>query len=270
MMDPHVPAGRVPGPAESESDVRQRSSMIHNPTDRALVTLALAAFLGASILVLPIAEYPHVLGRFAATALVTWIVAPRLPFEGPLGLEVLLVTFCAIGILVFPTTPVYGGRGGSDALLSLVGAQVIVLLWTCLRWGQRPAPRQGVRHSLREALFFGCLMAAGLSLIATIPIGLVALSSWQEARILFWVYPAYFGGGAAAALMFWLLQDIRHSASGRYVIGVVCGFFVYIAVAPIVAVLRDEPMLSGTMLLVGYVCGAVVGSAISVSWETAI
>jgi hypothetical protein len=242
--------------------------VIVTTTDRICVAVGLLGVVVAAIAFLPPSEYARAFSTTGAAWFLAFLIAPRLPFDGPLGLEIIFVTFAAIMIIMYPTFPASGGRGGSATAVAAAGVQITVLFWAALRW--RPLLRRPRERVLfRDAVQFGLFGAAFFSVIATIPILIAVVSDWNEGRVLLWTYPAYFGGALSATAIFWVLQGLRETATGRYILGLACGSVVYLAVAPIVAALRAEP-LGPAMWIVGYMCGAVIGPAISLSWEGAI
>jgi hypothetical protein len=117
--------------------------------------------------------------------------------------------------------------------------------------------------SLRSAWTFAIIAATGISLVATIPIVFRLLSSDSLGFGLLWVYVGYYVGLMAAATLYWLLQGIAHLATGRYLIGVLGGTCLYLAVSPVFAMSKGEPFLSAKMLVVAAIAGGLVGPAVA-------
>jgi hypothetical protein len=114
---------------------------------------------------------------------------------------------------------------------------------------------------------FAFLFAVIISAIATIPIVLGFVAGEPDAPLLLWAYPLYLVGHLSAAFVYWLLQRLGRSATGRYAIGFLCGTCVYLSVTPLVMLLRNEPLEWQDMLIVAYGCGTLVGGPVSLSWE---
>jgi MFS family permease len=63
--------------------------------------------------------------------------------------------------------------------------------------------------------------------------------------------------------VYWSLQGFARLAAGRYLIGVLGGFCLYGAVAPIVMIFNNEPMDIRMMSAVAAVCGFLVGPPVA-------
>jgi len=212
---------------------------------------------------LPTAEYPRALGLATAVfaAVAAW--AHRLGRRGGPPVGVFAVAVSTGVFLVMPTFPAMGGTTVRAVPLGFLGMQAAALLWAALTWPpQRPARE---RTSLRSAWTVGAIMATVLSAIATIPIGIGLLTRDAELPGLLLVYPAYYIGLLAAATCYWLLQRVAHLATGRYFIGALGGTCVYLAVWPVVALLKGEPMMSPVMLAVSTIPGGLVGPTVALS-----
>ncbi len=224
---------------------------------------AVALYVVLALLLLPASEYTRALGAAALVFGGVATMAGRLG-RGPLpGMSVLAVAFVATAVLVMPTFPAMGGAVRAATPVGFVGVQAAVLLWAALRWTPRTAPRE--RTQLRKALRVGALAACGLSAIATVGILLAFGREGRRAAPLLLVYPAYFAGMLGAAAVFWALQCVAHLEAGRYAIGVLGGSFLYGAVAPIVALIRREPLVLSDMSMIALVCASDVGPAVALN-----
>ena len=230
-------------------------------TDTRVAAGAVALYILLVLFLLPVSEYGRALG--AATLVFGGVIAFAARVgRGPLpGMSVLAVAFVATAVLAMPTFPAMGGTVRAAVPIGFLGVQAAVLLWGALRWAPRPPPPNPTR--LRTAWGVGAAIAAGLSVIATIPVLLSLDNDGRAALPLLFVYPAYFAGMLGAATVFWALQRLSHLAVGRYLIGVLGGCFLYGAIAPIVALTRAEPMELNTMSIITLLCASYVGPAVT-------
>lgn len=231
--------------------------------DTVLASLAIAAFVLVVLTLLPPSDFLRMFAGagilIAGVALVAWGTR----HSPPASSSVLIVSFLGIAVLVMPGFRAMGGRNGLALPIGFFGSQGISLLWATLVW--RPASRSRSRVSLRDTLRFALFGAVGLSVIASIPIVLMLLSNPTKTRPYLLVYPAYFLGALAAALIYWLFRKIAHRPIGQYVIGALGGTCMYTAVAPIVFLSKGEPVRVGELLSLGLVCGFLVGPPVALS-----
>jgi hypothetical protein len=177
------------------------------------------------------------------------------------GMSVLAVGFIAFAILVMPTLPAMGGRVLRAIPIGFIGVQAAILLWAVLQWPYTLPARSHV--SLVTALQYGLFMAGGISLVATLPIVLTLFFNTRAPKAILVVYPAYFVGFLAAAVVYWSLQRIAYLAVGRYLIGVLGGTCVYGAVAPVVFLSRTEPIAFPVLIAIAAIAGGFVGPALA-------
>jgi hypothetical protein len=234
-------------------------------TDLRIAVGGIIAYFALTLLLLPASEYLRALGG-AALVFGTIVVAARALGRGQVpGLSVLGVAFAAGAILVMPTLPAMGGTVMRAIPLGFFGMQVAALLWAALRWRPRRPSRQ--RTPLGTALKVGALAAVGLSLVATVPIGIGLLSGKAGGPAITLVYVGYFAGLLGAATIYWLLQAAAHLATGRYLIGALGGICLYGAVAPVVSIMDGKSMSPGEMLLIAAIAGGLVGPAVALQLE---
>lgn len=179
------------------------------------------------------------------------------------AMTILLVQLAAAALLVMPSFPAMGGRHPAAVVIGFLGTQVAGLLWVTHRWA--PGARTPNR-SLASVVGFALLVFLGISVIASIPIGLILLLDAREWLPVLLVYPAYLAGALGAGAIYWVLQGIGHRPSGRYLLGVLGGFCVYFAVGPVVAILDGEPMDPVPLVVIGVVAGCLVGPAVAFGW----
>lgn len=231
-------------------------------TDTRVALAAIAAYFALSLALLPTTEYARALGLatiiFACIAgLARWLG------RGYVGLSFLVVAFATGALLAMPTFPAMGGTGGRASVLAFLGMQAAALLWAALRWP--PHEPRATRTSLGASLRFAALMATGFSAIASIPLGLMLLSGQGPGPVMLLVYPAYFAGFAAAAICFWLVRRIAHLATGRYLVGILGGTCVYLAVSPVVALAERTKVFSLDSLGIALIAGGIVGPAVALN-----
>lgn len=183
--------------------------------------------------------------------------------------SVLVVAFGTGAIITFPTFPAIGGSVPQAVPLGFAAIPVATLLWGSLRWRPRHPPQRHVR--LRTALIVGAFLATAFSGVATIPVLLILIGGIldhapRNAAILL-VCVAYYVGFLGAGWLFWLLQRIRHLATGRCLIGTLCGICVYGAVTPIVALFDGRPMSVSEGLICAAIAGGIVGPAVGLTEE---
>lgn len=231
--------------------------------DAGIAASIAALYLALSVALLPPAEYPRALGSgvlvFAAVVGMARILGRgRLPW-----MSVLAVSFVAVAVLAVPTFPAMGGTAAAAPAVGFVGSVAATILWAALRWEPRhPSPPV----PLRVPLLFGVGMAAVLSVIATIPIGLGYLSGEFTSPGVLLVYPAYLAGFTGAALAYWLLQRVSHLATGLYLIGFLGGVSLYGAVAPVAKLFDADPLDLGRMVLIAVIAGALVGPPLALGF----
>lgn len=229
--------------------------------DQALACVALITYAVVVLSVLPAETYPLMLGG-AAVLVGVALLADRVWGSRPThGSSLMGVSFLSLAVLAVPNFPAMGGEHREAAAVGFFGSQALALLWLSLRWSPwRVQPRV----SLSRCLGIGLLGAVGLSVIATVPLLLVALSGAEGLSRLLWVYPAYLGGSLTAALTYWGLQSVAHRPVGRYVIGATAGLCLYLSMAPVVAVVRPEARDVSVMLTIGTIAGLLVGPPVAV------
>lgn len=230
-------------------------------TDTRIAGGLAALYLVLSAVLLPFGAYPLALGGgFAVFVIVVGIA--RTVGRGKIhGLSVIAVAVVSAVVLLLPAFAV---RRAAAVPLAVLGVQAAVILWAAHRWTPRAPPETST--PLREVWTFGLFAGAGLSAIATIPIVIGFLADGGRAAPILLVYPGYFAGTLSAATVYWLLQRVAHLAVGRYLIGVLGGFCVYGAMAPIVLLLKGEPVDLGMMLFLASVPGSLVGPAVALDF----
>ena len=239
----------------------KRPSMVRTDTRVAVAVVGFYFILAAALL--PRSEYARALGLSAVTFAAVALVADRLG-RGPIpGLSLMAVAFAAAAVLWVPTFPAMGGTSRQAVPVGFLGMQAAAILYAALRW-QAPAQAPS-KTSLRSAWTFGIIAATGISVVATIPIVLGVLSPGPFDLRFLWVYAGYYAGLLAAATCYWLLQRIAHLATGRYLIGVLGGTSLYLAVSPVFAMSNGEPLLSAKTLIVAAIAGGLVGPAVALS-----
>jgi hypothetical protein len=240
--------------------VNSTTSNLDTAISRTLAT----GYLAAGFWLLPKHEWLRAIGLAALIILLASLLTDRLGRGAMARFEPFVVTVASLALLAFPTFPAEGGEGGRSTLYGGVGAQVVVLLWAAGRWC---SPGRAVQpSSLGRVLTFAFAAALFISLVATVPILIVAFSGDPRAHHIWGTYVGYFAGAACAGLIYWLMQGVSHLATGRYAIGILAGTCVYGAVAPIVFAIRGDPFVMREALIMAYVCGAVVGGSVALAW----
>ncbi len=226
--------------------------------ERVLFTAAAIAYVAAVCSLLPADAWPRTLLSALAVFGGLATAARLIPREKPQGFSILIAQFAAAAVLLVPTFPAMGGPGGRASLLAGGGVILAGAFWASLRFEGLLEQRK--HHvSLGTALKAGGVFALGLSAMATIPLVIAFFSDARSAAKLSLVYPAYFAGGAGAALSYWLLQRVEHRPWGLYLIGVMAGFCLYAAVGPVVAIFDGEPIVLADIASIGFACGCLVG-----------
>ncbi len=223
----------------------------------ALYCVLVAALLPAELYLRTLGGGLLVFGIVAAAA--HWVGHRGVP-----GMSVLIVGIAAGALLWMPTFPAMGGKSRAAIYLGFLGMQAAMLLWVALTWS--PPLRRSPHRSLLSAYRWALLMALGLSVIATVGVGLGVAVGGPRARAMLLVYPAYFAGALAAATLYWLLQRITDLGTGRYLLGMLGGTCVYGAVAPIVSLTDGDRFRLGPMAATAIVCGSLVGPAVAVGF----
>jgi hypothetical protein len=244
----------------------KRGPRVHGPeaeplairTDGTIALSVAAVYLLLALTLLPPGEYPRAVG-VALLIFGLVIGAARLLGRGHVpGFSVLGIAMASAAVLAAPAFPALGGTVPAAVPIGFLGSQAATLLWVALRWQPGPpAPPMKLLH----AWGFGLGAAALLSVVATIPIVLAAVTEGPSPVLL--VYAGYFVGFLGAATLYWLLQRVAHLATGLYLIGMLPGTCVYGAIAPVVSMVEAEPMLPLEMLMIGVVAGAFVGPAVA-------
>ena len=235
----------------------------HIKADVRFASLAIFAYAVLVLTVLPSSDFPRMLGTAAVLVTAVALVARGTHDAPPPSFSVLIVSFVGAATLVMPGFQAMGGRNGPPLPIGFLGSQAVSLLWATLIWRETSRPRS--RVNLRDALRFALFGAVGLSVIASIPIALMLLSDPSKSRPYLLVYPAYFLGAFAAAIVYWLFRRIAHRPLGQYIIGGLGGTFMYTAVAPIVYLSKGEAIRPGELLGLGIVCGFLVGPPVALS-----
>lgn len=229
--------------------------------DVRIAVFTVVAYFVLALGVLPPAEYLRALGVGAAVFTGVSLIAV---WQGPgpiNGMNLLLIAFSAGAILVMPTLPAMGGTSRAAIPIGFLGMQVATLLWSSLRW--RSIRRRPSKFSAREAWKAGLAMATVLSAIATLPIVAMTMSRDSPGPALLLIYVGYYVGFLSAATIYWLLQRMTHLATGRYLVGVLGGFCVYLAVWPVVALTKHEPLFQLQALGMAFIAGGLVGPAVA-------
>lgn len=235
--------------------------MVRSDVDSRVAISVAALYLVLSAVLLPLRAYPHALGVGTAVFAVVVVIARTVGRGKIHGMSVFAV---AVGSAVVLVVPAFSARRAAAVPLAVLGVQAAVLLWAAGRWNPRPPADE--RTPLREAWVTGALAGTGLSAIATIPIAIGFLTDGLSAAPMLLVYPGYFAGTLSAATVYWLLQRVTHLAVGRYLIGVLAGFCVYAAMAPIVLLLKEEPIDIWLMVLLASIPGSIVGPALALEF----
>lgn len=234
--------------------------------DKMVAWGAVGVYFAGAILLLSPYQY---LRAILAMALLfgTLVVIARILEEDPMtGMGVLVVAIISGAILLVPEFPAMGGHSRNGLITGAFGPEAAVLLWAAYRWNGDQATR-GDPTPLGTCLLWGAGMAVFLSLVASIPIGLAVLGKVEGWKAMLMVYPGYFLGFMAAALVYWSLQSISHHSTGRYLIGVLCGICIYGAVGPIVELFDREAITAGESVVAAVVCGFLVGPAVALGWD---
>jgi len=234
---------------------------VHSDLDSRVAISVAALYLVLVAVLLPFRAYPHALGVGLAVFVVVVGIARSVGRGKINGFSVFGV---AVGSAVVLVVPAFAARHAAAVPLAVLGVQAAVLLWATGRWSPR-APANG-RTPLRQAWAAGVFFATGLSAIATIPIVIGFLADGSSAAPILLVYPGYFAGALSAATVYWLLQRVAHLAVGRYLIGVLGGFCVYGAVAPVVLLLKGEPLDLKMMVIVASIAGSLLGPALALEF----
>jgi hypothetical protein len=234
-----------------------------NKIDQIAAQVGVLLYLACAVFLLPPSEYFHAVG---GGLLVFSAVVALSQFKGrgwlPGG-SVLVVGFAATAILVMPTLPAMGGTERRAIPIGFLGVQATILLWACMQWPYLRRPKDHV--SLATALKYGFLFAAGLSVVASLPILLTLMSDAPSPRAILLTYPAYFAGFVSAAIIYWSLQRIAHLAFGRYLIGILGGMCVYGAVGPVVFLFQNEKIDIPMLVAIAAIAGGFVGPALALN-----
>ena len=233
--------------------------------DRAVAVTATAIYAVAVVALLPSERFVHMLGGGALFFGSVAALAYRLRTRTPAGFSILLVSFAGAAILLVPNFPAMGGQHPGGISVGFLGSQAGALLWISQRWEAEPNARQ--RASLAASLLVAVLSAIGISLVASVPIGLGVLSGREGSLTMLWVYPAYFVGALASGMLYWLLQGIAHRPVGRYLIGALAGFCVYAAIGPVVSIVQEQPLTLREIATMGVVAGCLVGPPVAMAWS---
>jgi hypothetical protein len=136
--------------------------------------------------------------------------------------------------------------------------------------------RESRREQVLRNVFVGLAIAAGFSVLATIPILVGAIRSANVLSLL-WVYPFYFAAGAAGGAIVGLLAPIQHRYLGRLLTAYLVVYLVYggatVAFWPLLSADRGArgpslvSMLGAWTVIALFV--APVYERISRSWRTA-
>ena len=236
-------------------------------TDRWVAVSAVGAYFALTWACLPPSQYLRGLGGaalvFGAVALVAQVLG-RGPVPAP---SMLAVAVAAGAVLVFPTFSLVGAGAARAITFGFAGMEIAMLLWAVLRWRPRHRPHHGVR--LGTALWMGTVGAAGFSGMATIPVVVIlvlgAVTRRPQLATILLIFAAYFVGFVSAGALYWVLQRVRHLASGRFVIGAVGGMCIYGAVAPVVLLFDGRPVDLKTVALMGVISGSLGGPAFALS-----
>lgn len=237
--------------------------------DKSIAWLAMGAYFVGVFLYLSPYQYLRA-GLGAALLFGALIFVARLLDDRPIhGMEVLGVAFVTGAMLLFPEFPAEGGHSPAGLITGAFGTEAAVLLWAVYRWPEDQAAEEE-KTSLSECLFWGAGMALFLSIIASIPILLAAASEVEGWTSMLLVYPGYFAGFLAAGLVYWLLQSISHYATGRYLVGVLCGSCVYGAVGPLLDMFDPGGMNTKDVIVAVVACGFLVGPAVALGWDNMV
>ena len=252
---------RLPGAPNVDSPSTHPATSFN--LDRGVAAGAIGIYTLAVVALLPTTTFAHMLGGafiyFGAIATVACLLGPRSTH----AFSIYAVSVAGMAVLLMPNFPAMGGEHPIGVPLGFLASQAGALLWVSLRWDPDPRPKPPT--CLLEALLAGIFGAVGLSLIASIPIGIGLLAGAADMKRMLWVYPAYFAGALSAAFLYWLLQRIAHRPVGRYVIGALGGFCLYGAVGPVVAVFEGEPLDLREIAMIGTVAGMLVGPPVAMS-----
>jgi hypothetical protein len=233
--------------------------------DRAVAAAMAGVYVVAVVTFLPASTHVHMLAGGALYFVAVAALARVLGRLDTPAISIMLVSFAGIAVLLMPNFPAMGGRHVGGVPIGFLGSQAGALIWISMRWKADPGLKE--RVSLVEALLGGVFGALALSVVASIPIVLALLSGGASARSVLWVYPAYFAGTLAAALLYWILQGIAHRPVGRYLIGALGGFCLYAAMGPVVSVIEEDPLDLQEMAMIGIALGCLVGPAVVMSWN---
>ncbi len=177
------------------------------------------------------------------------------------GLATLLVTFVSAALIRVPTFPAVGGRSNDAIPIGYLGTVSCAFFYAVRRWQPLSAPAKSA--TLRTALVWAAALAVMYCMAAALPVLAILIKGGRPYGAVLWTFPAYFVGGAGAALAYWALRSVSHRASGRYALGVLGGICVYGAVAPVVSMLSTTPIDASLSVLAALVAGGIVGPAIA-------
>jgi hypothetical protein len=232
--------------------------------DHFLAAIAVFSYFVLAIGLLPPSEHARGVGSGLAVFLTVFLTAWKFGRRIQSGYSVAAVALVASAVLWMPTFPAMGGTSHRAVLIGFLGVQAAVLLWAAFWW---QGPREQPSHvSLRAALRFGFLMAAGISGVAAVPVVLLLLTGGESSWGIVLVFPAYFVGFLSAAIIYWGLQRIENLAVGRYLIGVLGGACVYGAVGPVSDLLDHRPFDVHETLLVALIAGSFLGPTLALAW----
>jgi len=240
-------------------------TIMHTDTRVAFGVAGFYILLTAALL--PVSEYPRALGIGAAIFIGVAGLAALLGRGGVPMYSVIGISFASFYLLVFPTLPAMGGPGAAATYLGFLGVQAAVLLWAACRW--EPRSRAAMRTSPVPIWRMSALIATGISALATIPVIIALGTGRPEATSLLLIYPAYFAGFFAAGTVYWLLQPIAHLAVGRYLIGLLGGICVFLAVSPLIGIIQHQSIGLSMMLAVALIGGAFLGPAVTLQFDDA-
>jgi hypothetical protein len=178
----------------------------------------------------------------------------------------LALTFALIVVLVAPTIPSLGGRGGGvSTVLGFVGVQIALLVRGVARWSAPVQDRASLpaRRAFPKIVGKALLVALGVSAIATVPIGLGLVSGSMQFAQVRWIYAAYVVAALGIAVTVWGLQSLLSLATGRYLIGVLSASIAYGAVGLAVEALSNDRGGFAFLPMHAIVLGGIVGPAIA-------
>lgn len=232
----------------------------HVRTDKPVVAAILVLYTALAVIAVPPQDYLRILLSVGVLMSLVAVVDRAWRADETPPITVLLVSFIAASVLVMAAFGAMGGENGPALPIGFAGAQVVTMWWVAMRWS---VTHKQQRTPLRESFKVAIIAAVLLSIIASVGVVIAVAADRHHGVRLMLVYPAYFIGAALAAVVYWALQGTAHRPLGKYLIGALAGTCLYIAVGPVVIIMKQEPFVVAELLGLGAVCGFLVGPPVA-------